>query len=387
MIELANRIGNVEEYYFSKKLREIALLKQQGKDILNLGIGSPDLAPHPVVIQELQSTSAASDVHGYQSYKGIPALREAFSNWYNKFYQVALNPETEVLPLIGSKEGIMHISMTYLNPGDLVLVPNPGYPAYSATAELAGASCISYNLSDTNNWLPNFSELETLDLTKVKIMWVNYPNMPTGKRASKELFKQLKDFGEKHHILICNDNPYSFILNNEPLSLLSAGLSDYTLELNSLSKSHNMAGWRVGVIAATEKHVNNILRFKSNMDSGTFLPIQKAAVQALSLSNDWYKQQNSIYRSRREIVFNIMDALGCAYSEDQVGMFVWAKVTDENKDVEKLVDEILHKADVFITPGFIFGDQGSRYLRISLCSSELVFEEALKRIKNFKELI
>lgn len=384
MIATANRIGEVEEYYFSRKLREIAALRDAGKDILNLGIGSPDLPPAPTVIKKLQEVSTKENVNGYQNYKGIPALRDAFSAWYKHFYSVALDPEKEILPLIGSKEGIMHISMTYLDAGDEVLVPNPGYPAYAASAKLTGAICRYYYLEEGNGWLPNLKQLEKTDLSNVKLMWVNYPNMPTGTRASKALFKALKEFGEKHQILICNDNPYSFILNSEPMSLLSAGLSEYTLELNSLSKSHNMAGWRVGMIAASQAHINNILKFKSNMDSGMYLPVQEAAAEALSLGEDWYDQQNEIYSTRRAVVYKIMEELDCQYDTSQVGMFVWAKVPESIEVVEHWIDTMLKKAHVFITPGFIFGDAGNRYIRISLCAKKDLFEEALNRIKRFK---
>ncbi|MTI39434.1 pyridoxal phosphate-dependent aminotransferase [Fulvivirga lutimaris] len=384
MITIADRIAGVEEYYFSKKLREIAQLRSQGKDVINLGIGSPDLKPADSVIKALNNTSEQDNVHGYQSYKGIPALRGAFADWYKKYYQVDLNPETEILPLIGSKEGIMHISMTYLNPGDEVLVPNPGYPAYAAAANLTGASCRYYNLSDEQGWLPDLEALEGTDLNKVKLMWVNYPNMPTGTSASTALFEQLKAFGERNKILICNDNPYSFILNDEPLSMLSAGLSDYILELNSLSKSHNMAGWRVGMIAAKEQHINNILTFKSNMDSGMFLGIQAAAIEALKLGKDWYDSIDKIYKERRAVVWQIMDTLDCKYDKNQVGMFVWAKIPESIADVDVMINEILYQADVFITPGFIFGDQGKRYIRISLCAPVATFEKALKRIEQIK---
>jgi LL-diaminopimelate aminotransferase len=385
MISTADRIKGVDEYYFSKKLREIAQLRAQGKDIINLGIGSPDLAPAPSVIAALNEYSVKESVHGYQPYKGVPALREAFADWYKQYYNVILNPETEILPLIGSKEGIMHISMTYLNPGDEVLVPNPGYPAYFATAQLTGANCRHYELSAARNWEPDFDKLASSDLSKVKLMWVNYPNMPTGANATRKLFDKLTRFGEDHQILICNDNPYSFILNDNPMSLLGSGFSDYTLELNSLSKSHSMAGWRVGMIGAKETHINNIMTFKSNMDSGMFLPLQMAAVEALSLGNDWYASQNQIYKIRRDIVLQIMDELQCDYDKNQVGLFVWAKVSEKIADVTTWIDEILNEAEVFITPGFIFGDRGDRYIRISLCANTSLLNKALNRIKNFKK--
>jgi LL-diaminopimelate aminotransferase len=385
MISTADRIKDVEEYYFSKKLGEIAHLRAHGKDIINLGIGSPDLAPAPNVIEALNEYAEKETTHGYQSYKGAPALRNAFAEWYQQYYDVTLNAETEILPLIGSKEGIMHISMTYLNPGDEVLLPNPGYPAYFATAQLTGATCRHYELSAANNWEPDFDKLAANDLSKVKLMWVNYPNMPTGANASRKLLDKLVRFGEDHQILICNDNPYSFILNDNPMSLLGSGLSDYTLELNSLSKSHNMAGWRVGMIGATEAHINNIMTFKSNMDSGMFLPLQMAAVEALSLGNDWYSSQNNIYKERRDIVLQIMDELKCVYDKNQVGLFVWAKVPETVSDVAAWIDDILYEAEVFITPGFIFGDQGQRYIRISLCANTVLLTEALNRIKNYKK--
>lgn len=384
MITIADRIAGVEEYYFSKKLREIAQLRAQGKDIINLGIGSPDLKPADTVINALSKTAGQDNVHGYQSYKGIPALRQAFADWYKKYYAVDLNPETEILPLIGSKEGIIHISMTYLNPGDEVLVPNPGYPAYAASAKLTGATCRYYNLNDKQGWLPDLEALENTDLSKVKIMWVNYPNMPTGTSASTALFEQLKAFGERNEILICNDNPYSFILNDKPLSMLRAGLSDYVLELNSLSKSHNMAGWRVGMIAAKEQHINNILTFKSNMDSGMFLGIQEAAVEALNLGDAWYTSVNKTYKERRAVVWQIMDMLDCNYDKGQVGMFIWAKIPEGINDVDVMINEILYQADVFITPGFIFGDNGKRYIRISLCAPVATLKKALERIEHIK---
>ncbi len=384
MITVADRIAGVEEYYFSKKLREIAQLRAQGKDIINLGIGSPDLKPADSVIKALNQTAQHDNVHGYQSYKGIPALRQAFASWYKKYYSVELNPETEILPLIGSKEGIMHISMTYLNPGDEVLVPNPGYPAYAASAKLTGATCRYFNLIEGQGWLPDLERLEKSDLSKVKMMWVNYPNMPTGTSASTALFEKLKAFGERNEILICNDNPYSFILNDQPLSMLSAGLSDYVLELNSLSKSHNMAGWRVGMIAAKEQHINNILTFKSNMDSGMFLGIQESAIEALRLGDDWYKSVNKTYHERRAVVWQIMDVLECKYDKNQVGMFVWAKIPESIADVDVLLSDSFYESDVCRRRGEGLGEEGKRYIRISLCAPAATFEKALERIKNIK---
>lgn len=388
ILKTANRLAHVKEYYFSKKLREIAALKAEGAPIINLGIGSPDLPPPPSAITTLQNTSANPQNHAYQSYKGAPQLREAIAQWYNRQYQVQLNATTEILPLLGSKEGIMHISMTWLENGDEVLVPNPGYPAYAATARLAGATPIFYDLTDKKDWLPNFDALEQTDLSKVKIMWVNYPHMPTGAKATKALFEQLIAFGKKHQILICNDNPYSFILNEEPLSLLQiSGAKDVALELNSLSKSYNMAGWRVGMICGDQEHLNSILKFKSNMDSGMFLPVQLAAAEALQEDNDWFVQQNKVYTERRKAAWKIMDELQCTYTKTQAGMFVWAKIPSALPNVQQLVDELLYEQSIFITPGFIFGTNGERYIRISLCSNLDLLTTALKRIITSKTLV
>ncbi len=383
MIQTANRLGNVQEYYFSKKLREIAELNTSGYDILNLGIGSPDRAPAPSVIERLNAEAEKENTHGYQSYKGSPLMRRAFADWYKKFFGVELNPETEILPLIGSKEGIFHISMTYLNEGDEVLVPNPGYPSYAAASILTGAVIRNYDLKEENSWMPDLEALAREDLSKVKIMWVNYPNMPTGTRASKEFFNELIAFAEANDIVVCNDNPYAFILNDKPMSLLEGGLSDHLIELNSLSKSHNMAGWRMGMLASTKAHVDNILRFKSNLDSGQFLPAQLAATEALNLGQEWYDGLNVEYKKRRELAWEIMDLLGATSDKEQVGMFVWAKVPDEIEEVEKWIDEILMGAQVFITPGFIFGSNGERFIRISLCAKQEIFKEAIARITKF----
>ena len=383
MIKTAKRLGEVKEYYFSRKLREIGEMRAAGKNILNLGIGSPDLPPAQKVIDTLAKESQNPKNHAYQSYAGLPELRQEFAEWYEKNYKVNLNPNREILPLIGSKEGIMHISMTYLESGDAVLVPNPGYPAYRAVANLTGATVIEYDLKEENNWLPDFEELEKHDLTKVKIMWLNYPNMPTGTPATKALFEKVVQFAQKHKILVVNDNPYSFILNDKPQSILSIeGAKEVTLELNSLSKSHNMAGWRVGVLAGKAEYLQNILRFKSNMDSGMFKPVQLAAVQALKSPQAWYDALNKIYRKRREKVYTILDLLKCRYNSEQVGMFVWAKIPDRYQDGFALSDEVLEKAHVFLTPGGIFGSNGEKYIRISLCSDEEIFEEAAHRIKN-----
>jgi aspartate/methionine/tyrosine aminotransferase len=387
MITTAKRLAGIGEYYFSQKLREIDELNKQGKNIINLGIGSPDLPPHPDVIKVLQEESAKPNVHAYQSYKGSPVLRKAFADWYKKWYNVDLNADTEILPLIGSKEGIIHICMTYLNEGDEVLVPNPGYPTYRSAVKLAGGVCVDYELKEENNYYPDFNLLEKKkDLSKVKLMWVNYPQMPTGQPASMEVFEKLIAFGKKHNILICHDNPYSFILNETPKSLLSIdGAKDVALELNSLSKSSNMAGWRVGVLCGAKQRIDEVLRFKSNMDSGMFLPVQLAAAKALTLGKEWYDSVNKVYKARREKVYELLDILNCKYSKEQVGMFMWAKIPGGYKDGYALSDDVLYNSNVFITPGGIFGSAGDQYIRVSLCGSIERFEEAIKRIKKVKE--
>ncbi len=382
LIKTANRLDGIGEYYFSQKLREIDTLNKAGKDILNLGIGSPDLPPHPEVIRVLQDTAAQPNVHAYQSYKGSPVLRKAVVTWYQQWYGVSLDPETEILPLIGSKEGIMHICMTYLNDGDEALIPNPGYPTYSSAVKLAGARPVPYTLSEEHNWQPDLDALAQSDLSKVKLMWVNYPHMPTGQLPSASFFERLIAFAQKHNILICHDNPYSFILNEQPVSLLSIpGAKEVVLELNSLSKSSNMAGWRVGMLAAAKERIDEVLRFKSNMDSGMFLPVQLAAAKALELGKDWYDSINTIYAERRTKVFEILDLLNCSYATGQVGMFVWAKIPATFTDGFALSDKVLYEASVFITPGGIFGDAGNGYIRVSLCGSIERFEEAIQRIK------
>ena len=379
---LSHRLEGIGEYYFSSKLREIDELNKAGKDIINLGIGSPDLPPHPIVIKTLQEEASKDNVHAYQSYKGSPILREAIAEWYKKYYAVTIAPASEILPLLGSKEGIMHICMTYLNEGDQVLIPNPGYPTYTSAVKLAGGTPLYYELTAENNWAPDFENLEKSDLSKVKLMWVNYPHMPTGQLPSKLLFEKLVAFAKKHQILICHDNPYSFILNETPMSLLSIeGAKEVVIELNSLSKSQNMAGWRVGMLIAAEERINEILRFKSNMDSGMFLPVQLAAAKALGLDKSWYDSVNKIYQARREKVFELLDVLKCNYSKEQVGLFVWANVPSEYKDGYALSDKVLYDANVFITPGGIFGSAGNEYIRVSLCGSVEKFSEAIKRIK------
>jgi LL-diaminopimelate aminotransferase len=381
-MELANRLNGIGEYYFSKKLTEISELNKSGEQVINLGIGSPDLPPHPSVIETLATEAAKPNVHAYQSYKGAEALRKAFSDWYKKWYNVELNPATEILPLIGSKEGIMHICMTYLNEGDEALIPNPGYPTYRSAVQLAGGKCVEYNLKEENNWEIDFDELLKKDLSKVKLMWVNYPQMPTGQLPTKELFEKIVAFGKKNNILICHDNPYSFILNENPMSLLSVdGAKDVVIELNSLSKSHNMAGWRVGVICAAKERIDEVLRFKSNMDSGMFLPLQLAAAKALTLEKDWYNEVNKVYMNRRKKAYELLDLLGCEYSKEQAGMFLWARIPSEYKDAYEVCDDILYKARVFITPGGIFGSAGEKYLRVSLCSPEEKFDSSIERIK------
>ncbi len=382
-MEIAKRLQGVGEYYFSKKLREIDSLNQQGKNIINLGIGSPDLPPHPSVVKVLHEEALKPNVHGYQNYKGSPVLRKAFANWYQNWYGVSLNPETEILPLIGSKEGIMHICMTYLNEGDAVLVPNPGYPTYRSNVAIAGGVCIDYELTEENNYQPDFDKLEQEDLSKVKLFFVNYPQMPTGQQPIKEVFEKLITFAQKHHILIVHDNPYSFILNDEPLSLLSVnGAKDVVIELNSLSKSHNMAGWRIGVLCGASDRINEVIRFKSNMDSGMFLPLQLAAAQALTLGKEWHNEVNEIYQKRREKVFELLELLNCKYSKKQVGLFVWARIPDTYKDCYEIADKVLYQSNVFITPGGIFGTAGEKYIRISLCGSIERFGEAIDRVKS-----
>ncbi len=385
MIKPAQRVSTVEEYYFSIKLKEIEQMRQEGKPVINLGIGNPDQKPAPVVLEALHTSSAQDDTHGYQSYVGIPALRKAFANWYQKYYRVKLDAGHEILPLMGSKEGIMHISLAFLNPGDKVLIPNPGYPTYSAVTKLVGAKIHTYDLLSELNWQPDFKALEQQNLTDVKLMWVNYPNMPTGAKADQALFEKLIDFGKRHNILICNDNPYSFILNDNPQSILQVpGAKDTAIELNSLSKSHNMAGWRMGMAASNAQFIKYILRVKSNMDSGMFRPMQEAAAIALSLEKDWYQSINEVYSKRRELVYDILNALQCTWDKEQSGMFIWASIPPQASSSKELADQILYNAHVFITPGSIFGSNGDRYLRISLCTPQEVLKEALERIKKVK---
>jgi aspartate/methionine/tyrosine aminotransferase len=381
-MKTAKRLEGIGEYYFSQKLREIDELNKQGKQIINLGIGSPDLPPHPDVIKTLQEESAKPNVHAYQSYKGSPLLRKAISEWYKKWYRVELNPDTEILPLIGSKEGLMHICMTYLDKGDEVLVPNPGYPTYRSAVQLAGGKCVEYKLKENNHYEPDFDRIEKKKLKRVKLMFVNYPQMPTGQLPSIALFEKIVAFGKKHEILIIHDNPYSFILNDNPMSLLSVeGAKDCVIELNSLSKSHNMAGWRIGMLGGAKERIEEVLRFKSNMDSGMFLPVQLAAAKALSLGKEWQDGVNAVYRERREKVFELLKLLNCKFSKEQAGLFVWAKIPAKYKDGYALSDDVLYKSNVFITPGSIFGSAGEKYVRVSLCATVEKFEEAIERIK------
>ncbi len=379
----AQRIEQVSEYYFSKKLREIAELNAQGLDIISLGVGGPDRAPDESVIEELCEQSHNPSNHSYQSYVGIPELREAMSGWYRARYGVELNPVNEILPLIGSKEGILHISMAFLNAGDGVLVPNPGYPTYSSVSRLLQAELFPYELAPERGWMPDFEALERLPLERIKLMWVNYPNMPTGTDATREVLEQLVAFGRKHNIIIVCDNPYSMILNPRPMSILEVeGARECCIELNSLSKSLNMSGWRVGMLSTNSTFVEWILRVKSNIDSGMFKPLQLAAVKALQLGDEWYEQLNAIYAERREVAAEIMREIGCTFDERQVGLFLWGRIAEDELSSEAVCDRILESARVFVTPGFIFGSQGDRYVRISLCATKERMQEALNRVRS-----
>lgn len=394
MIQTSSRLEGIGEYYFSRKLREIDEMNKKGLQVINLGIGSPDLPPHPDVIRVLQEESAKANVHAYQSYKGSPVLRQAVAGWYKTWYGVTLDPDTQILPLIGSKEGIMHICMTYLDKGDIALVPNPGYPTYRSAVQLAGGTVIEYDLREKEHWFPDFTELEHFmeeqikkgGPGKVKLIFVNYPHMPTGQLPEKKMLQKLLDFAKKYQVLIVHDNPYSFILNDSPMSLLSMpGADELVLELNSLSKSQNMAGWRIGMLCGAKERIEEVLRFKSNMDSGMFLPVQLAAAKALSLGADWYESVNAVYRKRREKAFELLDLVECVYDKGQAGMFVWARIPDRYTDSYVLSDEVLHGANVFITPGGIFGTGGDRFVRISLCSPEGKIQEAIERIIEMKK--
>ncbi len=391
-MQTAKRLEGINEYYFSQKLREIDDMNKAGKDVINLGIGSPDLPPHPDVIKVLNEESAKPNTHAYQNYKGSPILRNAIAEWYKKWYNVNLDAATEILPLIGSKEGIMHICMTYLNEGDIALIPNPGYPTYKSAVCLAGGTPVDYELTQENNWMPDFEKIEQTLINFRSpstggvgggLMFVNYPHMPTGQLPLAHTMVNLVAFAKKHNILLVHDNPYSFILNEQPKSLLSVdGAMEVALELNSLSKSHNMAGWRVGMLCGAKERINEVLKFKSNMDSGMFLPLQLAAAKALSLGEEWYTAVNAVYKNRQQKVFEFLTLINCDFSQAQAGMFVWAAIPEKYKDGYQLSDEVLQRSNVFITPGGIFGSQGNKYVRVSLCSPEEKIEEAIHRIKN-----
>lgn len=385
-IQPAGRVANIKEYYFSGKLRELARLNSEGADIISLGIGGPDRAPSDKVISALQREAAVESNHSYQSYNGLPELRRAFAEWYERKYGVRLNPENEILPLIGSKEGILHISLAFLNPGDGVLVPDPGYPTYTSVSKLVGAEIFKYNLKEETGWVPDFNELEKLPLDKIKLMWVNYPHMPTGRQADMATFQKIVEFGKKHGIVIAHDNPYSFILNDEPKSILQVeGAKDIALEMNSLSKSHNMAGWRVAMVASNPEFISWVLKVKSNIDSGQFKPVMLAAAEALKLEDEWYDELNREYAGRREVAEKIMDELECTFDPRQKGLFLWGRVPENVESGEWLADELFYKAKVFVTPGFIFGENGQRFIRISLCATKEKLKESLRRIKEYNK--
>ena len=387
-IRPANRVEQIREYYFSKRLREVALLKAQGADIISLGIGGPDRAPSQEVINTLCNEARRADAHSYQLTIGLPQLRQAYADWYARHYGVVLDPNSEIQPLIGSKEAILQLSLTFLNPGDGVLIPNPGYPTYTSASRLAEAEIYNYDLTAENGWTPDFDAIEKLPLEKIKMMWVNYPHMPTGTPASLELFEKIVDFGRRHNIVIVNDNPYSFILNEKPLSILSIkGAKDICIELNSLSKSHNMAGWRMAMLATNPTFTNWFVKVKSNIDSGQFRPMMLAAVEALKEPQSWYTELNSVYASRRKIAEEIMSVLGCEFSPEQRGLFLWGRIPDTEHSSESLADRLLYEANIFITPGFIFGSNGERYIRISLCATEENLTRALNRIKDYNNKI
>ncbi|NNT70626.1 aminotransferase class I/II-fold pyridoxal phosphate-dependent enzyme [Flavobacterium sp. IMCC34852] len=382
MITTANRLNSVQEYYFSRKLREVRQLIAEGKPVINMGIGSPDLAPDKTVIDAMNQSMYDDKAHEYQSYQGLPELRKGMADFYANQFGVNLDFNTEILPLMGSKEGIMHISLAFLNEGDEVLIPNPGYPTYASVTELVQAKAVNYDLTATNDWQPDFEALEQTDLSKVKLMWVSYPHMPTGANGTIELFEKLIAFGKKHHILIVNDNPYSFVLNENPISILQVeGAKDVTLELNSLSKTYNMAGWRVGMVMGNATLIDAVLKVKSNMDSGMFYGIQKGAIEALKLGQDWFGKQNEIYTKRRNLIFQLAEKLDCTFDKNSVGLFVWAKLP-QAISAETFIDKILIEKHIFITPGIIFGSNGEGYIRFSLCVTEEKIQEAIKRITN-----
>ncbi len=379
MVTTAKRLESVQEYYFSRKLKEVRQLLQEGKSIINMGIGSPDLAPHVSVIEAIQKSLLDEKAHEYQSYQGLPELRQGFANFYKTNFNVDLDFNSEILPLMGSKEGIMHISLAFLNEGDEVLIPNPGYPTYASVTELVQAKAVYYDLNEDTNWQPDFEKLESLDLSKVKLMWVSYPHMPTGANGTLELYQKLIDFGKKHHILIVNDNPYSFILNQNPLSILQIdGAKGIALELNSLSKTYNMAGWRVGMVSGNATFIDAILKVKSNMDSGMFYGIQKGSIAALKLGKDWFENQNEIYSKRRNLIFQLAEKMNCTFDRNSVGLFVWAKLPI-GIESEEFIDKLLLEKHIFLTPGTLFGSNGEGYIRYSLCVKEENILEAIKR--------
>lgn len=383
-IQPAHRLSEVQEYYFSRKLKQVAQLNAQGRDIISLAIGSPDMPPSPQTIDRLCAVARDPNAHGYQPTMGTPELREAMAGFYRRWYGVQIDPATEVLPLIGSKEGILHVTLAFVNPGDEVLVPNPGYPTYTSLSKILGAKIRNYNLREDNSWQPDFDELESMDLSRVRLMWTNYPNMPTGGNAKRDTYERLVDFAQRHGIVVVNDNPYSFILNDHPLSLLQVpGAKDCCIEFNSMSKSHNMPGWRVGLCASNATFISWILKVKSNIDSGTFRGIQLAAAEAYNTNTpEWHQQANiATYRRRRDVAERIMATLGCTYDPSQVGMFLWGKIPAKYSDAEQLTERVLNEARVFVTPGFIFGSNGSRYVRISLCAKDDKMKEALRRIE------
>ena len=383
-IQPAERLSLVQEYYFSRKLKEVAQMNAEGKDIISLAIGSPDMPPSPQTVEKLCEVAHDPNAHGYQITVGTPELREAMAGFYKRWYNVDLDGKTEVLPLIGSKEGILHVTLAFVNPGDEVLVPNPGYPTYTSLSKILGAKIVNYNLREDNAWQPDFNELEQMDLSKVKLMWTNYPNMPTGGRAQRQTYERLVAFAKEHNIVVVNDNPYSFILSEEHLSILQIpGAKDCCIEFNSMSKSHNMPGWRVGMCLTNTQFIQWIMKIKSNIDSGTFRGIQLAAAEALQNDEAWHREFNiETYSRRRRYAEQIMDVLGCTYDPNQVGMFLWGKIPEQYADVEDLTEKVLHEARVFITPGFIFGSNGQRYIRISLCAKEDKIQQALDRIRN-----
>ena len=386
-IKPAERLSLVSEYYFSRKLKEVAQMNAEGKDIISLAIGSPDMPPSEKTIQTLCEVASRPDTHGYQPTMGTPELRKAMADFYKRWYGVELNPATEIQPLIGSKEGILHVTLAFVNPGEEVLVPNPGYPTYTSLSKILGAKVVNYDLMEDNGWQPDFDQLESMDLSKVKLMWTNYPNMPTGGNARMETYERLVDFARRHNIVVVNDNPYSFILNEKPMSLLQVeGAKDCCIEFNSMSKSHNMPGWRVGMCATNPTFISWILKIKSNIDSGTFRGIQLAAAAALSNEAEWHREANiETYARRRKYAERIMDVLGCKYAPNQVGMFLWGRIPDSYSNCEELTERVLHEARVFITPGFIFGSKGERYIRISLCAKEEKIQNALERIERLKD--